>query len=416
MDSQDDLYLIFCLEIIIKFFDIKFDEVNKNENKDEFNEDELVYLKITENQKNIISKSIWEKILNLTEHSNFKLNIFSTYIINYIKPEILSEKMVEKINFIKNKNEEYSEIKKFFNDKYNILSIKKSENNNLNFLFSNQQNNNQIHQPSSHYNDSILPPTYTLCNNNNNNYYENFTGNNNLNQNSNNPNLNGLQEQGIINIPFSSKIWYNESELNILKLYIKDKIIGLGKLRNEITNNFKSINYNEEREENDLINKNNFDEITDDIDLIYIANYDNLEEEDNIKNLNNNKTNVQVSYDIERDKEELLDLDELGVIEVDDDIFENFDEENIPVIKNIYKRKKCSAEKYKTNKNSKNVNLLIQNNMNTNNLSNNQKTTDNIYKENNERENLSNQIDYLENEINLESNDLHLKKSKFFFY
>ena len=103
------------------------------------------------------------------------------------------------------------------------------------------------------------------------------------------------------------------------------------------------------------------------------------------------------------------------MIEVDDDIFENFDEENIPVIKNIYKRKKCSAEKYKTNKNSKNVNLLIQNNMNTNNLSNNQKTTDNIYKENNERENLSNQIDYLENEINLESNDLHLKKSKFFF-
>ena len=39
----------------------------------------------------------------------------------------------------------------------------------------------------------------------------------------------------------------------------------------------------------------------------------------------------------------------MGVFEADDDVFDDFDEENIPVIKNIYKRKKGSAEKLKTN-------------------------------------------------------------------
>jgi hypothetical protein len=46
-------------------------------------------------------------------------------------------------------------------------------------------------------------------------------------------------------------------------------------------------------------------------------------------------------------------LEELGVFEVEDDIFENFDEENVPVIKNIYNRKKGSAEKLKTNQNAR---------------------------------------------------------------
>jgi hypothetical protein len=61
------------------------------------------------------------------------------------------------------------------------------------------------------------------------------------------------------------------------------------------------------------------------------------------------------------EKEDYFDLDELGVLEADDDIFENFDEENIPVIKNIYKRKKSSAEKFKTNQSNRNNFLNNQN-------------------------------------------------------
>jgi len=64
-----------------------------------------------------------------------------------------------------------------------------------------------------------------------------------------------------------------------------------------------------------------------------------------------------------------LDLAELGVLEVDDDIFENFDEENIPVIKNIYKRKKGSAEKFMTNQSNRNTFLSSQSLHNTNSLS-----------------------------------------------
>jgi len=148
LNSHDDLYLIFCLEIIIKFYDIRFDD-NIEENKEEFANNI-----ISDNLKNLIPKSIWEKIFSLTEHPNFKLNIFSTYVINFIKPDFLVNKMKEKANFIKQKKEELIEIKNYFNDKFGILTVKPlNENllnnnlllsslNSINLLNSNINNNN----------------------------------------------------------------------------------------------------------------------------------------------------------------------------------------------------------------------------------------------------------------------------------
>jgi len=156
----------------------------------------------------------------------------------------------------------------------------------------------------------------------------------------------------------SKGIWYSDSEMLNLKNYIKENIIGIGKLRNDISNMFKSINPCDEKDDYDFCNKRlGENEINDDIDLIeIIPENDNFEENEIEDNLNYNKNysrkdkkynnlnarnknqNIKKEDKIYHDKErdEYLDFAELGVMEVDDDIFENFDEENIPVIKNIY--------------------------------------------------------------------------------
>lgn len=430
LNSQDDLYLIFCLEIIIKFYDIRFED--SEENKEEFKE-EFPTLKLSENIKNLLPKHIWEKIFLLTEHPNFKLNIFSSYIINYIKPDFLTEKMKEKANFIKLKKEELSEVKNYFNDKFGILTVKKiTENHNFNNLITSitslnllNNNNNYNFNHNINYNLNFANQMNNILADSNNFSSLNLENNNILN----NPNFNGLQEQ-IVNDgeTYSIKgIWYSNSEMLSLRNYIKESIINIGKLRNDLSNTYKSINPYDDKEDYDMCNKRHAEnEIGDDIDLIeIIPENDNFEEnefEENIdlnnvqlkkhsipssngniyKNSNNNLRKNQnfssnnnyeneagLYYDKERD--EYLDFAELGVLEVDDDIFENFDEENIPVIKNIYKRKKGSAEKFKTNQNNRNKFLNSQmNNENNNNnfndgpnssllLNNNNKINNNCY-------------------------------------
>lgn len=400
------------MEIIIKFFDINFDE-NMEENKEDKS---IQNHKIEESLKNFIPKQIWEKIFMLTEHPNFKLNLFSTYIINYLKPESLTEKMQERANYIKQKKDELTEIKNYFHDKFGILSIKKTpEKTNLSNLNNLTNNNNYDTQLNSN----------NLINNNNNNMNQisnllsdsiNFTSanldfiNNNNNNNSsliNNANFNGLQQQYLTNQQqtddnFTSQksIWFSEGELKSLKNYIKEKIICIGKLRNDISNVFKSINIYEDKEDLEFCNKKHAEgELSDDFDFEEVIQENENSEDDeddwdqeytssknkNVENkinknlqsklINANKINKHsekvnnstekeagIYYDKERD--EYLDLAELGVLEVDDDIFENFDEENIPVIKNIYKRKKGSAEKFKTNQSNRNMFLNNQNNTN----------------------------------------------------
>jgi hypothetical protein len=98
---------------------------------------------------------------------------------------------------------------------------------------------------------------------------------------------------------------------------------------------------------------------------------------------NNNCTNLKHLRD------ENISLEELGVFEAEDEIFENFDEENIPVIKNVYKRKKGSAEKLKTNQNTRNL-LMSNHNVPNNNVNQNFIVTAN---------NISNQNKLLTNNI-----------------
>jgi hypothetical protein len=405
------------LEIIIKFYDIRFDDISEEYKEENKEESLLNNKKLNENLKKFITKQIWEKIFLLTEHPNFKMNLFSTYIINYLKPDHLTEKMQERANYIKQKKEELSEIKNYFNDKFGILSVKKNRESSSSV--NNDITNNMLISPINSLNQNLINPINTTNNplriNNNNNFgnqitnlladsnyfssvnvdYNNNYINNDYNNNLfNNANFNGLQQQPHMPEPHENHslkgVWFSEGEMKNLKNYIKENIICTGKLRNDISNVFKSINPYDEKDELDSCNKKHFDsEYTDDIDLIEVfPENENFEDEEenyeaekfykkknfgfnknrnsqmqnnNIKNNANNKdqSGSGIYYDKERD--EYLDLAELGVMEVDDDIFENFDEENIPVIKNIYKRKKGSAEKFKTNQNNRNMFLNNQN-------------------------------------------------------
>jgi len=286
--------LIFCLEIIIKFYDIRFDD-SSEEKKEEYKEE---FFGVSSNSLNVISESlkklipkpIWEKIFLLTEHPNFKLNIFSTYIINYLKPDHLTDKMQEKVNYVKQKKEELSEIKNYFNDKFGILSIKKKQNNNnsasnnpnilnpfnsLNLMNANNNNNNNYNLNANIdnlYNNNSFGNNHHM-----NNLLLDSIDNNLTSQNLENNfihhanNFNGLQQQNSTvpaeNISLKS-LWFSTAEMQSLKNYIKVNIIDSGKLRNDISNVFKSINPNEDKDESDSSSKKLPEsELTEDIDF-----------------------------------------------------------------------------------------------------------------------------------------------------
>lgn len=340
------------MEIILKYYGIRFDD-----SATEMSDESIVNKKLN---KNIITKEVWDKVYDLQEHPNFNLNIFAAYIVNYVKPEVLEHKIKENFKYMNKKREELAEIKTYFNDKFGIVSFKTIINN-----------------------PSTKIPTFELDVNgqeSDNQAFEVHNREENINSNSNNNvyNNNNVTKLNHNNITSINHLWLRESDLLDLKNYIKDNIIGIAKIRNDIDNNFKSTIPNEEKNDDNEFYYNNKrndiqeNEIIDDIDFIEVIPYnENIEENDFEAKCNSFKTN-NVDVDLRRniqknklneqgstvEKEELLDLDELGVLEVDDDIFENFDEENIPIIKNIYKRKKCSAEKFKINTNNRNVPIL----------------------------------------------------------
>ena len=142
-------------------------------------------------------------------------------------------------------------------------------------------------------------------------------------------------------IPRESNYWMNENEIENLFVFIRDKVIFDIKIKNTVEkDNFPSIVTNYEK--SDKIENLKIDEIMDQNDL----KESELFESGKLQ-------------DFQMRKDENISLEELGVFEVEDEIFENFDEDNIPVIKNIYKRKKGSAEKLKTNQTTRN--LLMSN-------------------------------------------------------
>jgi len=152
---------------------------------------------------------------------------------------------------------------------------------------------------------------------------------------------NSMNTEFITVIPRDENYWMNDIEVENLYVFIRDKVIFDIKIKNtQEKDNFPSIITNYDK--TDKIENLKIDEINDQGDLKVP---EVLEE--------------NLLQDFQLRKDENISLEELGVFEVEDEIFENFDEDNIPVIKNIYKRKKGSAEKLKTNQTTRN--LLMSN-------------------------------------------------------
>lgn len=256
LDSNDDFQKIFGIEILLKFFMIKFEDNYSNKELDL-----VLNLPIV----------IWDRLLNLCEHTNYKIAVFAVYIIQLLSPK-------ETIS--------------------NIINLKLEKINDL--MKELEKNTDDIL--------SIISPSISY--------------------------------------------WLSEIEKETLHNFIRDKIIFDMKVKNTIEkneNNFPTLPSSSNEDKDNIDKGLKIDEINDYIDYNKIPEI--IEEEKEMK-----------ESIMDKIKEENMSLEDLGVIEVDDEIFENFDEDNIPVIKNIYKRKKGSAEKLKTNQNARNLLMSNHNN------------------------------------------------------
>ena len=162
-------------------------------------------------------------------------------------------------------------------------------------------------------------------------------------------------------------------EINIIQ---QDNING-----NNIINQISNIeNINGQEILNNLISNGNLNPEL--LNIIYQNNNNitpNIINNLNENEINNNNNNID---NINDKNEEDLSLEELGVKEVDDDIFgENFDESKVPILKKNNVRCKGYAAKFKTNQNSRPLlmseHVRDNNSKNSNNDSNNNLNIDN---------------------------------------
>ncbi|MCQ2821151.1 MAG: hypothetical protein MJ252_28155, partial [archaeon] len=136
-------------------------------------------------------------------------------------------------------------------------------------------------------------------------------------------------------------------------------------------NNIKIDEINDEEEEINQINRinyleNNFNVVQSEEDgtiqiqqlppntnVNVMAALDQINNMNQINQINNKpKPNRNTS---QKDDDDDLSLEDLGVVEVGDDVFEDFDDKNIPILKNNCVRSKGFAAKLKTNQNSRSL-------------------------------------------------------------
>ena len=113
----------------------------------------------------------------------------------------------------------------------------------------------------------------------------------------------------------------------------------------------KEINVDEIDDEEEIEEENEEDEIIDSDELIQKEINKNKNENDkneisknnfqNNENLNNKNNRIKTIESLTKDDDDNLTLEDLGVVEVDDNIFDNFDEANIPVLKR--NRERCKG-------------------------------------------------------------------------
>ena len=365
---------IFGIELLLKLFNIKLNLdnisiINKinsgNEKSSEYNnsnlnKEEIMIIKnninnLFTNKIFLIFSDFFEKFVKLLDNDNYQIFFLVEFILNLIVPNEIRENLEP---IIKSLNINYVWMDNYDDliDLFNFIKEKIISNNSIN-IENNVNNSGLIGinlDDDNEKDDGFVEKDIIVD--------EVNDSDNDLDNDIDNENV--FQEQE-----------YKEEEINIIQQV--NNING-----NEVINQINNINNIDGREIlTNLVNNGN---ITPEVlDIIY-SNTNNIDngivnniENNNINNINNTNNNNNQKND-----DDDLSLEDLGVKEVDDDIFgENFDESKVPVLKKNNVRCKGYAAKFKTNQNSRA--LLMSEHVRGNNSSNSNSEVNNNGVDNN---------------------------------
>ena len=322
---QNDYKLkIFGIEIILKFFDIKLNikEISIISRINNFsNVSNLVYLNKEElvSHKNNINNlynnndfsmftTFFEDTIKLLDNIDYQIFFLLEFILNMVIPD---EKKTNLNSIIKNLNiskvwietdDELFELYNFIKDKVINNKIINNQNNinNSDFIGMNLDEDNE--KDDGYIEKDIIVDEVTDD--------DNDLENDNYNLNDNGMDFPEIKSEEINIIQQDNNLINQINNIqNIDGQEILNNLINNGNINPELLN----IIY-----QNNNINTNEF-----------------IQENDFNNNINNNNDNKNINSNLDKNEDDLS-LEELGVKEVDDDIFgENFDESKVPILKKI---------------------------------------------------------------------------------
>ena len=339
---------VFGIEILLKFFTIKLyikdiSIINKYNNTTDSNilylnkEDLIEHKRSINNFFNNLNSTIFDKFfeesIKLLDNIDYQIFFLLEFILNMIVPEdkkINLSSIIEALNintiWIEN-DDELFELYTFIKEQVvnNKVINYKNNINNSDFIGINLDEDNE--KDDGYIEKDIIVDEVNDDDNDIEN--DNYNDNDNLNDidfpEEKNEEINIIQHDN--NFNGNNIINQINNIENINGQEILNNLIANGNINPELLN----IIYPNNNINNNEINTNNINEI-------------------NNINLNNNKENIN---NLDKNEDDLS-LEELGVKEVDDDIFgENFDESKVPILKKNNVRCKGYAAKFKTNQNSR---------------------------------------------------------------
>ena len=401
---------IFGVEMLLKLFNIKLnlnnisiinkiissnDGSNNLQNKaNVFNLTNEEITKVKTNINNIFKNKIFlnfipffEKLVKLLDNDNYQIFFLLEFTLNLIVPNEIRKNLEENIKSLNinyvwmDNNDDLIDLFNFIKEKICNNKINNIENNSNNSDLIGFNLDDDYEKDDGYVEKDIIVDEV----NDGDNDIENLNDNYNFNNNEN-------QEED------------KEEEINIIQQV--NNING-----NDIINQINNIKNIDSREIiTNLINNGN---INPELFEIIYPNNNNIENNinRNVNNINNNVEN-NVNKNNNNIDDDDLSLEDLGVKEVDDDIFgENFDESKVPILKKNCVRCKGYAAKFKTNQNSRPLlmsehvrgNNLNNNSNNDSNNINNNSINNNLIIENNINSNINNN----NNNENIINNNIH---------
>ena len=357
---------IFGIEMLLKLFNIKLNlnnisiinKINSDSSQSSesiLNKDEIMKIKnnisnLFKNKMFLLFSEFFIKLVKILDNGNYQIFFLVELLLNLIVPNDIRDNLEPSIKSL-NINYVWMDNNDDLIDLFNFIKEKIINNKNIN-IENNMNNSGLIGinlDEDNEKDDGYVEKDIIV------DEVNDTDTDNDLDNDIDNDNV--FQEQE-----------YKEEEINIIQQV--NNING-----NEVINQINNINDIDGREIlTNLVNNGN---ITPEVlDIIY-SNTNNLDngiinniDNNEINNINNSNNINNNSNNIPKNDDDDLSLEELGVKEVDDDIFgENFDESKVPVLKKNNVRCKGYAAKFKTNQNSRA--LLMSEHVRRNNSNNN---------------------------------------------